>query len=95
MSGIKIIRETAEINAGDWGTVAAVGNFDGVHLGHQKIIKEAEKISKELAARLAVLTFEPHPRMLFHNDDKPFRLTTSQGKASALSRVGVQLIFEL
>ncbi|MBH69099.1 MAG: riboflavin biosynthesis protein RibF [Rhodospirillaceae bacterium] len=95
MSDTRIIRDTAEINAGDWGTVAAVGNFDGVHLGHQKIIQEAERISKELLAPLSVLTFEPHPRMLFHNDDTPFRLTTSQAKASALSREGVQLIFEL
>ena len=92
---MRIIRGNNQIDPGDRGTVAALGNFDGVHLGHQSVIREAGRIARERGARLSVLTFEPHPRMLFQRDPEPFRLTTSDSRAEALADIGVELLFEL
>ena len=72
-----------------------IGNFDGVHLGHRKIIEHAKTIADRVGARPSVLTFEPHPRALFQTDGVPFRLSTSVSKARALSETGIDLIFEL
>ena len=74
---------------------AVIGNFDGVHLGHRKIIEHAKTIADRVGARPSVLTFEPHPRALFQTDGVPFRLSTSVSKARALSETGIDLIFEL
>ncbi len=48
-------------------SVIAIGNFDGVHIGHQKVIREAIKISKK-KSKVGVLTFEPHPKCFFRKD---------------------------
>lgn len=75
------------------GAVLAIGNFDGVHLGHQGVIKETGAIAKRLGAPLAVMTFEPHPRRLFAPDAAPFRLASLEAKARMLADLGVdQLI---
>ena len=46
-------------------SVAALGNFDGIHLGHIKVLNEAKFLSKKLNLPLSVLTFDPHPREFF------------------------------
>jgi riboflavin kinase / FMN adenylyltransferase len=92
---MRIIRGNNPIDPGARGTVAALGNFDGVHLGHQSVIREAGRIARDLGAPLSVLTFEPHPRMLFQQDPSPFRLTTSESRAEALADIGVDMLFEL
>ena len=43
----------------------AIGNFDGVHLGHQSVILKAKKIAKDSQSKVGVLTFEPHPKCYF------------------------------
>ena len=95
ISKIRVIKSLSEIDKDDWNTVAAVGNFDGVHLGHQKIIEQAKILAKRLGTVPSILTFEPHPRVLFQTDGIPFRLSTSASKALALSTLGIELIFEL
>lgn len=94
-NNIRVIKSLSEIANDDKNTVAAVGNFDGVHLGHRKIIEHAKTIADRVGARPSVLTFEPHPRALFQTDGVPFRLSTSVSKARALSETGIDLIFEL
>ena len=95
ISEIRVIKSLSEIDKDDWNTVAAVGNFDGVHLGHQKIIEQAKILAKRLGTVPSILTFEPHPRVLFQTDGIPFRLSSSASKALALSTLGIELIFEL
>ena len=95
INNIRVIKSLSEIANDDKNTVAAVGNFDGVHLGHRKIIEHAKTIADRVGARPSVLTFEPHPRALFQTDGVPFRLSTSVSKARALSETGIDLIFEL
>ena len=95
INNIRVIKSLSEIANDDKNTVAAVGNFDGVHLGHRKIIEHAKTIADRVGARPSVLTFEPHPRALFQTDGVPFRLSTSVSKARALSETGIDLILSL
>ena len=75
------------------GATVALGNFDGVHLGHASVIRAAHAARPD--APLAVLTFEPHPREVFRPDDPPFRLTLSAERADALAALGVDILYEL
>lgn len=92
---MEILRALAAVGPRHRGAVAAIGNFDGVHLGHRAVIGEAARIAGDLHAPLAVLTFEPHPRMFFQPDAAAFRLTTAAGRATRLEELGVDLLFEL
>jgi len=92
---MKIIRSLDDVAPDDKGTVAAIGNFDGVHLGHRAVIGEAGRIAEDLGRRLSVLTFEPHPRAFFQPDAPAFRLTTAATRADKLAAIGVNLLFEL
>ncbi len=84
-----------KVDPADRGGVVAVGNFDGVHLGHQAVIGEAGRLARSCGAAHAVLTFEPHPRRLFRPDDPPFRLTPFRVKARRIEAMGVDLLFTL
>jgi len=89
---MRIIRDTTYMNPDDRGATAAIGNFDGVHLGHQAVLKIAAAAAE---APLGVLTFEPHPREYFARDAAPFRLMSPAAKASRLESLGVQRLYEL
>ncbi len=71
------------------GAVIAVGNFDGVHLGHQVVINEAGHTARASNLPWAVLTFEPHPRRIFNPEQPPFRLTPFRSKVRAIKELGV------
>ncbi len=75
------------------GAAIALGNFDGVHLGHATLIRAAHAARPDLP--LAVLTFEPHPRSFFRPDDPPFRLSLAAERRAALAALGVTLVYEL
>ena len=72
------------------GTSVAMGNFDGIHLGHQKVIDLARN-----HGRLGIVTFEPHPRQVFAPDAKAFRLMNAEARANRLAKLGVDTLFEL
>ena len=69
--------------------VVAIGNFDGVHRGHQGVIARAKALAVRLGRPCAVLTFEPHPSNYFAKGPVIFRLTTEEAKAVALARLGL------
>ena len=71
------------------GAVYAIGNFDGLHLGHRAVIERAVAIAKERAAPSAILTFEPHPADFFAGRPVVFRLTPPQDKAAIAARLGL------
>ena len=75
------------------GATVALGNFDGVHLGHAHVLRAAH--TARPGAPLAVLTFEPHPREHFRPDDPPFRLTLAAERQAALAALGVRVLYEL
>ena len=59
---MRILRHPAALEAADRGAVVAIGNFDGVHLGHQIVIRRAGELAREAGAPLAVLTFRSEER---------------------------------
>ena len=71
------------------GAVYAIGNFDGLHLGHQAVIGRAVAIAKERRAPSALLTFEPHPADFFNRRPVVFRLTPPNDKAAICERLGL------
>ncbi len=75
------------------GAILALGNFDGVHLGHAHLLRVLHSARPD--APLGVLTFEPHPRELFRPEDAPFRLSLSAERRDALAALGVARIFEI
>lgn len=77
------------------GASVAVGNFDGVHLGHRSVIGEAGRIARDQGIPWAVLSFEPHPRSLFTPDIEPFRLTPFRIKARHIEELGVDALIVL
>jgi riboflavin kinase/FMN adenylyltransferase len=92
---MRIIRSLGDVTSDDRGAIAAVGNFDGVHLGHKAVIGQAQRAAHLAGVPAAVLTFEPHPRMLFQPDAQAFRLTSATLRAEAIAALGVNLLFEL
>ena len=83
------------LGAEDRGAVCAIGNFDGVHLGHRATIDLARAIARDAGAPLGVVTFEPHPRAWFAPDAPPFRLMTPDARARRLASLGVDHLYEL
>ena len=79
----------------DRGAAVAMGNFDGVHLGHQSVLALAHAAAAELAAPFGVVTFEPHPRSFFAPGAAPFRLMTADARARRLAKLGVEILYEL
>jgi len=73
------------------GASIAIGNFDGVHLGHQAVIGEAGRIARAQNVAWAVMSFEPHPRVFFAPDQPPFRLTPERSKRRAIADLGVDM----
>lgn len=73
--------------------VIVIGNFDGVHLGHQQLLNQARGIANDLGKQLGVLTFEPHPRKLFRPDEQPTRITPVALKRERLAANGIDHMF--
>ncbi len=69
--------------------VVAIGNFDGVHLGHRAVIAKAQERAAAIHRPAAVLTFEPHPRTLFEPDAPSFLLTSEAAKLRLLAATGI------
>ncbi|MEM7744738.1 MAG: bifunctional riboflavin kinase/FAD synthetase [Pseudomonadota bacterium] len=88
---MQIIDDYRGVPAALRGASAAIGNFDGVHRGHQALISTAENAGDPVA----VVSFEPHPRRLFQPDAPPFRLTTPAEKARLVAAHGVDLLVNL
>lgn len=90
---MRIIRDYQFVEPADRGATAAIGNFDGVHLGHQSVIELARDALPD--APLGILTFEPHPRAYFAPDAPPFRLMSQAARTSRLEKLGVERLYEL
>lgn len=92
---MRLIHGYRDLAPEDRGASAAIGNFDGVHRGHQVLIDDARKARGASGAPLGVITFEPHPRRHFQPSAPPFRLTTAAEKARILAGLGVERLYQL
>ena len=92
---MRIVRDHSFATEADRGASAAIGNFDGVHLGHRHVIDIARRAGDEIGAPLGVLTFEPHPRSYFAPDAPPFRLMGAEARAHRLEKIGVERLYEV
>lgn len=90
---MRIIRDYQFTTAEDRGASIAIGNFDGVHLGHQEVLRQAR--DAQPGVPLGVVTFEPHPRAFFAPDAPAFRLMNAEARAHRLEKLGVDLLYEL
>src|SRR5205809_4215628 len=70
--------------------VLALGNFDGVHRGHRKILERVRRVSNEHGATPVVMTFDPHPPRIVRPDKAPPLLMTKEQKLEAIAAAGVQ-----
>ena len=73
-------------------SILLIGNFDGLHSGHQKIFREARKYKKKYKLRLGVLTFNPLPSMFFNKELKNYRLTSDYQKLYLLKKNGIEFV---
>lgn len=90
---MRIIAGYQNLDPQDRGASVAIGNFDGVHRGHQVLIDDARKAAGD--APVGVVTFEPHPRRFFQPDAPPFRLSRPSEKARLLEGYGVDRLYNL
>ena len=74
------------------GSIILIGNFDGLHLGHQKLFKLAKKFKKKYSLKIGVLTFEPMPKMFFNNNLNNFRISNENQKIDLLKNFDVDFI---
>ena len=84
-----------DLSTADKGAVIALGNFDGLHRGHQAVIKQAKSIADELGAPLGIGLFRPHPFRFFKPDAAPFRLMSAELRAEIMPSLGVERLYEI
>ena len=90
---MKRFHDISGLTAADRGAAVALGNFDGVHLGHQSVLALAHAAAAELSAPFGVVSFEPHPRSFFAPGAPPFRLMTADARAHQMQALGVASIY--
>jgi riboflavin kinase/FMN adenylyltransferase len=88
-SDFSVIRDSTPTAAIPRGMVVAMGNFDGVHLGHRAVIDAALQMGRTHARPALAVTFEPHPRSFFSPNSPQFRLTDERGKLRLLAGTGL------
>jgi riboflavin kinase/FMN adenylyltransferase len=92
---MQIIRGFYNLKPEHHGCVATIGNFDGVHLGHQAVLGQLAEKADELTLPLVVVTFEPQPQEYFRPQESPPRLTRFREKVQALRRYAVDRVLVL
>ncbi|HLA82507.1 MAG TPA: bifunctional riboflavin kinase/FAD synthetase [Thermoleophilia bacterium] len=87
---MNVYRDLADVpEPGNRGRVVAIGVFDGVHRGHQRIIRAAAEVGREIGATVSVVTFEPHPEAVLRPRPAPRLLTTLARKAELIASLGI------
>ena len=80
------------INQNHKQSIILIGNFDGVHLGHQKLFKLAQSYKKKYNSKIGVINFDPFPKMFFNKSLKNFRLSSMNQKLNLLNNLGIDFM---
>ena len=86
------IYKNFDIDSSHKNSIVLIGNFDGVHLGHQKLFSLAKDYKKKYSLKVGVLTFEPMPKMFFNNKLKNFRISSLEQKINHLKNLKVDFV---
>ena len=89
---MELIRGMHNVRPAHRGCVATIGNFDGVHRGHQAILQSLKARAQEWGCKTALITFEPQPREFFQGQEVPARLTRLREKWARLKALGIDLL---
>lgn len=89
---MEIYRSIAQAHGNLDGCAVAIGNFDGLHVGHRRLIDTARALARAAGTKSAVLTFEPHPAKVLAPDLAPPLVTTLERKLSLLEQAGVEAV---
>ena len=92
---MKTLQTFTDLASEDKGAVIALGNFDGLHRGHQAVIAEARAIADRLNAPLGIGLFRPHPFRFFKPEAPPFRLMSPEVRAEVMASLGVERLYEI
>ncbi len=92
---ISLYRSLSDLPETTRGAVLAIGNFDGVHFGHQQVIADARTLAAAKNAPLGLMLFDPHPQQFFAPEAPPFRLTRLVTRAALLADLGVDFTLAL
>jgi len=92
---VKTLQAYENLSPSDQGAVIALGNFDGLHRGHQAVIARAQAIANDLGAPMGVGLFRPHPYRFFKPDAAPFRIMTARVRAQIMGELGVEFLYEI
>jgi riboflavin kinase/FMN adenylyltransferase len=96
VTGVRIWRALGEIPADLGRTVVTIGNFDGVHLGHQHVVRRAREVAAEVGVdRVVAVTFDPHPIAVLRPEHAPSMLTGVEERAALLAACGVDDVLAL
>lgn len=90
---MRIIRDFEHCPQSSRGAVVALGNFDGVHLGHREILTQCIASARAYGVPAAVMTFEPHPREFFSKSRNRLRLCGFRRKIEIMERLGIETLF--
>lgn len=89
---MKLLRDSSPLPSSLTGSVIALGNFDGLHLGHRTILAETLRIARSTNKPAGVLTFEPHPRRVFKPELPPLRIFPFRKKIELLAALGIDFL---
>ena len=92
---MELVRGRHNLRPRHRGSAVTVGNFDGVHLGHQAVLRQLAERARAVGEPSTVVTFEPHPREFFDPDNAPARLSRLRDKAAAIAALGVDRLLIL
>ena len=89
---MKLLRDLASLSADLRSGAVAIGNFDGVHLGHARIVMRVIERARELGGAAIVFTFDPHPLRILRPAEAPPPLTWTDRKAELLAELGIDAV---
>jgi len=92
---MRIVHNPAELNAGAAPSVVTIGNFDGVHLAHQRLLRKVVQTARARKAPAIAVTFDPHPIKLLSPEHAPKLLTPLECKARLIEELGIELLVVL
>nr|WP_216629917.1 bifunctional riboflavin kinase/FAD synthetase [Brevibacterium renqingii] len=89
---VELYHGLGEVKVDDVGTVITLGNFDGVHRGHQTVLRTVAALARQEGLRSIAMTFDPHPRTVHRPDDPTVKITSTRQRADLIAETGIDAL---